>query len=399
MRYVLLMLLFSLLAGEMAFADTVELGRQIQVDGQIIREKPHLVLEVDSELRLALPDARIRKKIKTSELGWYQDAAAAAGDDAELHYQLARKCKEKGLLAQRDFHFERVIEIEPDHSKARQALGYARDGDRWIPRDDLQRKRGLILAGGKWQVPEVYAQAKASEEANKQASLYKKELARYRSSILRGDKRSQDSMQSLEQMNDPLAARAFAEALAESRGKDAVPRSLRKLFVRKLGSFRVPTAVNGLVVAGLADPDAEIRTLALKELQEYGAPVAVASYLQLLRGNNPSPSQVTAALRALLHFPDQELWREYVDALSTSHEKLVAPGAGMNVGFGSNGGGGLGIPGNKPKKIVSSQQNPEAIELLKEIAPGVDYRYDEKAWREYFADQLIGSPGDLRRDP
>ena len=39
------------------------------------------------------------------------------------------------------------------------------------------------------------------------------------------------------------------------------------------------------------------------------------------------------------------------------------------------------------------------VGLLQTIAPGVDFRFDQAQWRQYFANQLVGSPGDLRRDP
>ncbi|MEM6469789.1 MAG: HEAT repeat domain-containing protein [Planctomycetota bacterium] len=380
------------------------MSRQIRINGQIIADKadgakPHLVIEVDPELRMALPRTRVRKTVRESDLEWYKSAAAAAGKDAESHYQLARVCKGKGLLAQSDYHFRRVIEIDPDHSKARLALDYARDGSKWVPLDQLQRSRGLILADGTWQIPEVYARTQAREKAKKQASLLKREFNKRRGLIIGGGKRASESLEWIEQVADPLAAGAFAEGLSSSRGKTKYPRSLRKLYVRKLGEFRTPESVGALIETGLADPDTEIRTLALKELQDFGARTAVLTYLQLLRGKSRSPAQVTAALRALMYFPDPELWPHYVDALQTEHETITPAGPGMNVGQSSNGGIGLGMGGNKPTVRTSTERHPEALELLKEIAPGVDLRYDETAWRDYFASQLLGSVGDLRRDP
>lgn len=384
-------------------ADTIELGGQVQVDGEIIRRtetgtKPHMIVQIDPELRIAVPLSRVRKTISDQDLSWYQSAAEQAGDDPEAHYQLARQCKAKGLLPQRDFHFQRVIELDPNHSKARYALDYALDGNEWVPYDQLQRQRGLILAEGKWQVPAVYARHKAQEDADAAAKVWIREFTRLRSVYLRNDKRSADALASIEAIEDPMASLAFAEALEESRGNSSDPRGLRKLYIRKLGSFHTSIAVQALVKAGLVETDNEIRTMALEELKEFGAASAVATYLPILTAENHSPTQVSAALRALTVFPDPELWETYVDALVTTHKSVGPAGPGMNVGRGSNGGMGLAM-GGKPKVEFSQQQNPDALLLLQTIAPGVDFRFDQAQWRQYFANQLVGSPGDLRRDP
>ena len=54
--------------------------------------------------------------------------------------------------------------------------------------------------------------------------------------------------------------------------------------------------------------------------------------------------------------------------------------------------------GGKPEVKYDPQQNPDALALLREIAPGIDHGYNQDAWRRHFAAQLMASPGDLRRD-
>ncbi|MCS7466561.1 HEAT repeat domain-containing protein [Stieleria sp. ICT_E10.1] len=388
-----------------AQADTLELRGDVQVDGTIVRKvdagsKPHVIVEVDPELRVAIPQSRVVKTVSDSDekLVWYRQQLAQLGEDAEAHYQLARQCKGNGLLAQRDFHFQRAIEIDPNHPQARSALGYVRDGNEWALYADQQRRRGLIRTAGGWEVPEVYLREQRRDKFDEASKLWIKELTKLRSLVLRPGKRSAEALESIQAIDDPMASTALAEALEKSRGNDPDPKSLRMIYVKRLGALKTPVAVQALVRTGIFEPDPGIRTEALLQLQEYGASSAVASYLPILKGDNRKPVEVTAALRALNYFPDPELWQEYVDALITTHKSLTPKGPGMSVGSNSLGGSGLST-GGKQEVLTKTVQNPGALELLRQIAPGVDYRYDQAAWRNHFAAQLMKAPDDLRRDP
>ncbi len=386
-------------------ADTLELSGGIGVDGKIVRQtdaggRSAVIIEVDPELRIAIPQQRILRSTSEQDeiLVWYRQKAEAAGDDADAHYELARTCAANNLLAQRDFHYKRAIEIDPDHSKARSAMDYVRDGSGWILFDQQQSNRGLIHAPGGWQVPEVYLREKRREEYDVAAKIWKQEFARLRTAALRPGKRQEEALEALKAVDDPIAATAFAEALENFGGKVVDPPAMRMLYLKKLAEFKTTLGVQVLVKRSLFDNDSNIRRVALEELQEYGASSAVASYLQILNNTDHKPGEVTAALRALQSFPDWELWPVYVDALITEHKFVKQPGPGMSVGTNSLGGSGMST-GGKAEVVISPQQNSGALQPLREIAPDVDYRYDENAWRRYFAEQLIGSPRDLRRDP
>jgi hypothetical protein len=386
-----------------ARADTIELSAGVQVDGKIVRTndggpKPSVVVEVDPGLRIAIPQSRIRKTISDADLSWYKSQLDSVGEDAEAHYQLARECKKNGLSAQCDFHFRRAIEIDPNHSRSRAALDYGRKGNKWVLFDELQRQRGMISDGGTWKVSEVYAREKMIDQFNEGSKLWIKELNALRTAYFRQNKRSADALASIQAIDDPLASQALAEALEKSRGNDSDPPSLRRIYVKRLGALKTSTAVQALVKTGLVEPDIGIRTEALMQLQEYGGRSAVATYLPIVSSPKSSPASVTAALAALNYFPDPELWDEYVNALVTAHESVSAAGPGIQAGRSSTGGMGLGM-GSKQETRTDYQNNPGALSLLNQIAPDVNYRYDQAAWRNHFANLLMRSPSDLRRDP
>ena len=119
----------------------------------------------------------------------------------------------------------------------------------------------------------------------------------------------------------------------------------------------------------------------------------------MLKSN--SNKTVNRAARALRWFPDPELALDYVNALVTEHSRIIAPGPGTQAGFGngSNSSGGTFSQGSqKPKKIIDTLTNPAVLSLVKEIEPAVDFGYDEKAWKHYFAQKRSAFSGDLRRD-
>lgn len=391
---------FDVLPFSTAAADTVELNFGGEVDGKITKKNPinkipHVIVQVDDRLSVAIPQSRIGKTLTSRQLDSYRRMREAAGNDAEAHYKLAIECKKNGMEEHRTYHHQRAIAIDPNHSKSRRQLGYTRSGNQWILFEEQQRRNGMILVRGGWTLPEQYARQKRMDDAKDASNRWIKKLARLRKGYL-SNKTPQESLEAIRAISDPLAANALSEALIDSRsGPD--PIELRKTYLQRLGSFKIPASVQALVRTGLDEPNSDLRLMALELLRDYGAASAVATYLPIVTSSKAKPAQVTAALRALNHFPDPELWRQYVTALETTHTTKSAPGPGMQVGQNNIGGGGLAM-GGKAKVRVDRIQNPAALELLKTIAPGVDYRYDKAAWRRYFAAQLMSSPGDLRRD-
>ena len=196
-------------------------------------------------------------------------------------------------------------------------------------------------------------------------------------------------------IEDPLASSAIAEQLNESRGRGKQSRDMRMMWVRLLGKFRDSVSVQTLVKAGLIEDDEVIREAALKQLLEYGAGSAVATYLPYLKQNDNR--LVNRAARALLWFPDPELSLTYVDALVTSHKSEQAPSSAINAAFG-DGAGGLQTGGQK-KVYIQKRNNSAVLALLRKIESEVDYGYDDQAWREHFASKRGSFSGDMRRDP
>lgn len=388
-----------------AVADTVELSGGGHIASDTVRsnesegQRAYVAAKLDDDIWVQVPRSRVRRLLASRELGEYRQlaAAAAAQGDADAHYELARWCKAQRSLPleeQYRFHLSRAVELDPNHSRARAALGYVEHEGSWIKIAELQRSRGLVSVKGRWVLPEAASMDRAQEDAERSAKHWAKEIVRLRKMVLRGN---EDAFAELAGIDDPLASFGVARELAESRGNESQSRQLRKLWVDLLGKFRTSTSVEALVLAALKENDPVIRDLAINQLHDYGASSAIATLMPMLRSNNKR--DVRAAAAALTRFPAQP-WRafDYIDALVTTHKKIIPPGPGTQVGFDNFGGGGLKT-GGKPVEITERQQNPDVLSLLKEIEPDVDYGFNESRWKLHFAEKWASYNGELRRDP
>jgi hypothetical protein len=388
----------ALAAGPLRAADRVELIHGGQLDGAVRQveeaKRPFSLVELPEGIRVAIPQGQVRRTVDSETLAEYRKFAAAAGDDPERHFLLAKWCTKQQLEPQRDYHMERVIALAPDHEQARAALGFVRRRGDWIPYAEQQRDRGMVLSAGRWQLPEAVAIDEQREETEVTVKGWKKEVARLRRQALRGGDQGAEALQALRGLQDePFAAVAIGEELIQNRKSQ--PQSLRLMWVALLGAIRTQAAVEPLIQIGLNEPDPVVRERAYEKLESYGKQAAIYSYLPLLKSANHA--EVKAAGRALIELHTPEIKLALVDALVPTHTTTGAPPPGMSLGFGQGGGGGLSM-GGKPKQETRHLRNPQVLAALKAIVPDVDYQYDEQAWRRYFAAEMTRYAGNLRRD-
>ena len=382
-----------------ADADSLEWSGGGSAQGQVDRSGGWARLQTPDGIQIAVRDARVKRHVGDAELQRYAAAADIAGADAELNYKLAAWCMRDGNVPgrkslYRDFHYRRTIAAEPDHTAARAALGYSKPGSKWVRTDDLMRSRGMVGGSGRWRMPERILDDANAEEFEKASKREVRRIARLVALAQNNGSKSGEALAELQAISDPVSTEALVTPLL----KKETPRKLRLLLLDRVAAMRNTAGTRALVQIGLADDDDVVREAAMNALEAYplGRSSAVATYVPMLQSNDNA--LVNQAARALSYFPDPELDLTYTDALVTEHKQVVAPGAGMQVGFGGNGGGGLST-GGKPKVLVRQLQNPAVLSLLREIEPEANYGYDEDAWRLHFARKRSSFRGDLRRDP
>lgn len=76
-----------------------------------------------------------------NSLAKYERERTATADTVAGQIRLAEWCAENGLVDQARAHLSRVIELDPDHTAARQRLGFVRERGTWISRQEVFRDR------------------------------------------------------------------------------------------------------------------------------------------------------------------------------------------------------------------------------------------------------------------
>jgi len=394
-HHLLLIHLISLATAQIASADVVQLRGGGQVEGIVSRidagKAPYAVVQVDDRIKVAIPESQINRVAEAEKLAEYREKVAATPAEAEQHYELARWCKQNLLNAQYRYHLQITVKLDPDHSRARTALGFANHEGKWIRVAELQKSRGLIAVGGKYRLPAEVMITQSRADAEAKSKVWQLEVTRLKKLVARGGDRAAEAQAAIVAIDDPFAAPAFAKELLDSTQS----RESRLFWLEKLSRLANPPALEALAKVGLSDPDSVIREQALQVLRDKAPALAIANYLPLLRSSDNA--KVRNAAVALSYFPDPELAVPLIDALVTEHKKVIPANDRTNVGFNNAGGGGMST-GGKAQTIVTKVENLPVLTLLRQIEADVNYGYDQIRWRQHIAAKLSGYQGDMRRD-
>lgn len=110
------------------------------------------------------------KQEDKSKVDYEEKLTQLTEEDVKGHYKLGEWCKRKGLLDEAKTQFERVIKLDPDHTKARKKLGYIKYKDQWVTKEEkeaiIAKKKGLVKYGNKWIKPREMESQRAKERAS-----------------------------------------------------------------------------------------------------------------------------------------------------------------------------------------------------------------------------------------
>lgn len=139
---------------------------------------------------------------------------------AELWYELAGWALEQDLPRSRLDALQQTLAADPDHAKAREALGYVRFDGRWVTGAERHRAMGLVQYEGQWVTAEARDDAVRAAEAARIADL---EAGREAAEA----KLKQAQIEKLEAEQDLLRAKT-QEALNERAALDAAWHDLER---------------------------------------------------------------------------------------------------------------------------------------------------------------------------
>jgi hypothetical protein len=340
----------------------------------------------------------------------YETRAKETPKTVDAQWKLAEWCREQGLSSQREDHLRILLELSPNHRRARLALGYGRYDGKWMTRDEWNRSRGLVKHKGRYITPEeLELIEKSNAELQREREWYQrvKTWKNWLSSRLAP--RRAEGLKKLQTLRDPDAVPALTKNF-----RDDPNRAMRLFYVKLLARISGPKPVPALIDQMLNDVDQEVRYAALNGIsrEQYGT--AVPLFVREL--TDGSVVVVRRAADGLKRMGDERAVPALINALVTTHRYKVRVPDTSGVGFSTNGSSasssGLppqvelmlrtgqlpnGVIINNPQQSVRTKvitvkyehQNREVLAALQRIT-GVSYGYSKRDWQLWVASTKHG---------
>lgn len=392
----------SLVAGPSAVADTFQLAQGGQIEGEWLNrnEQPatSYLVRTPSGIVVSLPLGTVRETVRQSEAACeYSRRSPLTVDTAAAQWELAEWCRQKGLTQERGRHLRRVVELEPNHQRARYALGFQFQNGEWITKGDAKRRDGYEFYRGKWRLPQEIEILEARGRTELAEKEWLAKLKRWRQDL--NTDRAAAAYEALASIRDPIAVRPIGEYFARERLL-----KVKMIYADVLAEIHTPPAIQVLVQRSLFDPDEEVFHYCVEKIARLDLPRIGESYVPALK--DAVNVRVNRAATALAKLNDKSAVTPLIDALITTHGQIIPgrPGASSDsttAGFSSDGGTFM-KKGDGPTAVILHVQNQPVLTALNQLT-GVDFGYDQRAWRYWHAQDKIAKEAsqpmvNVRRD-
>lgn len=381
------------LALQVATGDTFFLNNGGSLEGKWLNaasEPPdQYEIRTAQGVRLVLAKSLVRKVVtQTDAQVAYGELLARMPETADGHWQMAEWCREQKLSAERTFHLQQIVRLEPNHKLARDALQQRRIGDEWLESDDWLRKRGYHWHQGVWITRLEADQMEADKQAESAVRTWRTKIQKLRRG-LQDSRNSADLRQEILSIDDPLAAPALAAIL---RDEDLVEN--KELWLDVLIKLDAPGLADVLVDCVRDDPDADIRRRCIEALQQE--PYRLFAVRRLIGDlQSKDLGRIDRAAVALHELNATHVVMPLIQALTLTEKRVIAGGDGqIATSFGS---GGIGFQTGSRRRVQTTvHENASVLKALSHFT-GENFGFDQEAWLEWLA--TVQSPRiNLRRD-
>jgi hypothetical protein len=268
-------------------ADTVVLKNGLEVSGTVVEKEGSVEVALGGQTRVFPKDrvAEIRRG-ESAEEAYARRAGALAADDAAGWYKLGLWARENGVAGARAA-FEKVVTIDPDHRAARRELGFEMVDGQWVSGDDAMRKKGFVLAGGRWLLP-AEADRLMREGRMEQAEVTDehRKLAREVVEALKDD--DPEIRAAAREMAGTLPDAALLEPMKKLLL--APPEDTRIFAVKTLARTRDRTALPFLIRTSMYDAKEDVRNAAFRAIKGFGDADVFYPYARATLSNDPLAS-------------------------------------------------------------------------------------------------------------
>jgi hypothetical protein len=298
-----------------ARADTFHLAGGGVVEGKVL-EDLGTALRVRTSIGVIDIEKEAIQKREPGRTAWddYEDRQKKCPNTAAAHFELSQWCEKNNLRTERIDELKLVIKLDPNHAKARAALGYKKENGRWTrhkptsPADAAARQARL----------QSEKDAKLQQKLVAEWFVKIKAIHRGRLAAKSGPRRAQYFREGRDQImtiDEPLAIGPVTSVLS------AGDEDCRRLMVEWLDQFKQDEATLNLIVIALLDPAEKIREQAALSLFKRKDGRIVNELLDALRSDDEFILRNAAAALGVLKAT--EAIEDLVSVLSTQTRQAV----------------------------------------------------------------------------
>ena len=137
--------------------------------------------------RITLSASLVEDVIVQSEaLRRYEELLPKVPHTVEGHLDMAERCRKAGLKTQREFHLQKVLELDPNQADARRGLGYSQVDGQWIRADEWFQNQGYVRHKGGWRLAQEVDLDSRHDRQVIEEKEWRKRLQVWRNSVVRG---------------------------------------------------------------------------------------------------------------------------------------------------------------------------------------------------------------------
>lgn len=242
----------------------------------------------------------------------YDRRAAATGDSAAGHTELATWCDEQGLRVESRKHLLRALEFDPDYEPARRILGFVRVNGVWVDGRSIGDRGGRDERKGD--------ESAENDEARLLAAVrvqWQRRIRAIHASFLttRDERQFNQGRDQILRIDDPAAILPLTRVLGVG------DESVRRLLVEALARFSQDESTLNLAVIGLADGSANVRAAAHAVLLKRNDPRVVPQYRKALFADRES--LVRNAAEGLARLDAKESVADLIRVLKADRVKSI----------------------------------------------------------------------------
>jgi hypothetical protein len=342
--------------------------------------------------RAQVLDKPVRQKPVEIE---YEKLRPQYPDTVDGQWAIAEWCRERSLSEKRRAHLERIIELDPNHVKARHALGYSQINGHWTTPEQFNAENGYRLYEGKYRTEQEIQSMKGKKDQQAEERKWMQNLDRWLGWLQTN--RAGMAEENIRGIQDPMAVRALCYWM-----KNNSDVNVRLMLTAALAKISTPAARNGLAYSAVFDEVEEVRLSCLDFLKKTRDPEVVDYFCGRLRGRDAKDNvTINRAAFALGEMGDRSAIGALIDVLWTTHKVVSAPASNgqYQAAFPNSrtsGGPGLVAGGDKPVITHPTVFNPAVHDALVKLS-GVDYGDVTRAWKSWYLTQRKREPVDTRR--